>query len=263
MITPRVILFDLDDTLFAHTEAVANGLARHMQLSGCSKAIEDPGAAYTIWRELEERHYSSHLRGEVGFQEQRRLRACDFALSFGLSITNDNEADAWFEQFLVEYRQAWSLYDDVVPALNSLTEEIPGVRFGIITNGEKTISWEKIHALNLSERMENTVISGEFGFTKPDRRIFEYACKLFSTDANEVMYIGDRLETDAIGALEAGLTGVWLDRTGTGASSKSELKMIPVIRSLEELPTLVKLHIDHLGTKKTKSAGAARACTFV
>ncbi len=244
MITPRVILFDLDDTLFAHTDAVANGLAKHMQLSGCSRALEDPGAAYTIWRELEERYYSSHLRGEVGFQEQRRLRACDFAVSFGLSITNGNEADAWFEQFLVEYKQAWSLYEDVIPALNSLTEEIPGIRFGIITNGEKNISWEKMHALNLSERMEHTVISGEFGFTKPDRRIFEHACKLFLTDANEVVYVGDRLETDAIGALEAGLTGVWLDRTGNGTSSNRALKMIPVIRSLQELPALVKDYVQ-------------------
>jgi putative hydrolase of the HAD superfamily len=237
--TLRIILFDLDDTLFAHTAAVAQGLTRHLHLSGCSRAATDHDKALIRWRELEELHYHSHLMGEVGFQEQRRLRVRDFASDFGICISSDIEADAWFNGYLIEYRRAWTLYDDVIPTLDSLVAAIPDVEFGIITNGEKNISLDKLNALDLNKRIVHTIISGEFGVTKPDRRIFEHACKMFSVVPSQGLYVGDRLHTDAIGAREAGLRGIWLNRLGSTESVSQDMTLISSIGSLTELPTLL------------------------
>jgi putative hydrolase of the HAD superfamily len=237
--TPRVVLFDLDDTLFAHTDAVAKGLARHLHLSGCSAPAIDHNTALTRWRELEELHYHSHLLGKVGFQEQRRLRARDFASDFGICISGDLEADAWFDGFLVKYRQAWALYDDVIPTLDSLVTAIPGVKFGIITNGEKELSLDKLNTLDLDKWIEHTIISGEIGVTKPDRRIFEHACNMFSVAPCQGLYVGDRLHTDAIGAHEAGLRGLWLNRSDSTESVGQYTASISSIRSLTELLILL------------------------
>jgi putative hydrolase of the HAD superfamily len=239
MIIPSVILFDLDDTLFAHTAAVAAGLITHLELSGCSKAASDPKAALIRWRELEELHYHSHLLGKVGFQEQRRLRARDFASDFGISIASDVEADAWFDGYLIGYKRAWTLYDDVIPVLDELTVAIPGVRFGIITNGEKNISLEKLAALpNLAQRTDHMITSGEIGVAKPDRRIFEHACKMFSVAPSQGWYVGDRFHTDAIGAREAGLRGIWLNRSGSTEFINEDMALISSINSLTELLAL-------------------------
>jgi putative hydrolase of the HAD superfamily len=129
----------------------------------------------------------------------------------------------------------------VLVALGNLRELITGVRFGIVTNGEKNISWEKMRALDLVDLMEHTVISGELGITKPDRRIFEHACNLFSVAPDAAVYVGDRLQIDAVAASQAGLLGVWLNRYGNGANDYEGEHAVLTIRSLADLPALLKV----------------------
>jgi putative hydrolase of the HAD superfamily len=55
--------------------------------------------------------------------------------------------------------------------------------------------------------------------------------------------VGDRLRTDAIGATEAGMTGVWLDR-GAAEAPPADVAAarrlgIPVLSALDGLATLL------------------------
>jgi putative hydrolase of the HAD superfamily len=99
-------------------------------------------------------------------------------------------------------------------------ERRPGIRLGIITNGDLDFQLRKIDFLGIGERFEHIVASGELGVTKPDERIFAHAVDLFDAAPDECVYVGDRLHTDAIGAARAGLLGVWLDRTARGVSAE-------------------------------------------
>ncbi len=65
--------------------------------------------------------------------------------------------------------------------------------------------------------------SSEVGAAKPDPRIFHHACDGLGLEKEEVAYVGDRRETDAIAATDAGLRGIWLDRPRTS------LRDIPVM----------------------------------
>jgi putative hydrolase of the HAD superfamily len=53
----------------------------------------------------------------------------------------------------------------------------------------------------------------------------------------QAVHVGDRLDTDAVGARDAGLHGVWLDRSGCGMLPQGA--GISVIRQLADLPALV------------------------
>jgi putative hydrolase of the HAD superfamily len=54
--------------------------------------------------------------------------------------------------------------------------------------------------------------------------------------------VGDRLDLDAIGARDAGMVGVWLNRTGpAGGALPSDVAMIT---SLELLPELLVCDLD-------------------
>ncbi len=57
------------------------------------------------------------------------------------------------------------------------------------------------------------VISGEVGLRKPDSAIFALALRRLG-EREGVWHVGDNLATDVAGAKAAGLTGVWLNRTG-------------------------------------------------
>jgi putative hydrolase of the HAD superfamily len=240
-----VVLFDLDDTLMAHREAVAAGIVLHLRERGYEA---DAAAAQALWHELEERHYHAYLAGDLTFEQQRRARAAEFALAHGEAL-DDEAAGAWFARYFERYRASWTLHDDVAPAFDALETALPGVRFGIITNGELEFQLAKLVRLGLEVghpgRIEHLVASGAEGVTKPDRRIFEAAVARFAAAApvSAAAYVGDRLHTDAIGAARAGLVGVWLNRTGarpaepeaTDAASAGVLE----IRTLTELPALL------------------------
>ena len=207
-----VVLFDLDDTLMAHREAVAAGIVRYMR----ERAYEgDEELAARRWHELEEEHYHAYLGGALSFEGQRRARAAAFAREFGEEL-DDVDASAWFHEYFERYRDSWALHDDVLPAFEALSTGLPGVRFGIVTNGELEFQTAKIVRLALHGRVEHVIASGELGVTKPDRAIFDAAVDRFRTAGavSGAAYIGDRLRTDAIGAARAGLIGVWVNRTG-------------------------------------------------
>ena len=237
---PRAVLFDLDDTLFAHRAAVEAGVLARASALGWSDAT----AADTVarWLELEELHYPRYLRGEVPFEEQRRVRAQEFASAYGVTLDAD-AATSWFADYLGEYRNAWTLHDDALDCLDELSGRIPGVRFGIITNGELDFQTTKLDAVQLSEWMSAVIASGDVGVAKPDPAIFTLACGRLGVEPSEAAYVGDRLRTDAIGAAGAGLTGVWLDRRDAPVSREDEADATRLgvhrVTSLTELPPVL------------------------
>ncbi|MDQ1555764.1 MAG: putative hydrolase of the superfamily [Actinomycetota bacterium] len=237
-----VLLFDLDDTLFAHRRAVEAGVVAHMRSLGHSLQGDELAAEVERWNDLEEHHYSRYLTGELEYLGQRRERARDFMAPYGVTFPHDAAAEAWFEVYLRQYRAAWTLHDETLPLLDSLT----GYRLGIITNGDLAFQMAKLDATGLTPYFEHIVTSGEFGIAKPDARIFRHAADVFGVTPERAMYVGDRLHTDAIGAARAGLAGVWLTRgIAAGAQlAEAAAEGAHVIRSLAELPALLAAHVS-------------------
>jgi putative hydrolase of the HAD superfamily len=231
----RLVLFDLDDTLFNHRGAVDKGIASYVTQLGAPYSADGVAA---FWNELEERHYHRYLGGELDFEGQRRARAIEFADAHGVQL-DSAAAGAWFNDYFEHYVAAWALHDDALPCLEALRAAIPDVRFGLITNGETDYQLRKVDAVGLRNEVEHIVASGELGIVKPDPRIFEHACALFGVEPAHAAYVGDRFSTDAVGAAKAGLRGVWLDRTGRTLTEDEQqvLPLVTRIGSLAELPS--------------------------
>lgn len=211
-----LVLFDLDDTLLDHRGAVARGILRHVDLFPDQLVVENRDAAVRLWHLLEEKHYHRYLSGELTFSGQRRARALDFAAAHGADLA-DVEADTWFDSYFDSYRESWQLFDDALPCLDRMAAA--GTRVGIITNGELDYQRAKLERIGRGDRFEHVIASGAVGVAKPDPRIFHEACRLFGVAPSDAAYVGDRLHTDAIGAANAGLTGVWLNRFGENVAA--------------------------------------------
>lgn len=240
--TIRVVLFDLDDTLFAHREAVDDAVLATLAAMERDGDAPAEAAEQARWRELEEHHYHRYLAGELDYQGQRRARVRGFLEPYGTAL-EDPAAEAWFEQWVLRYRAAFRLHADALPCLDALERLIPGVRFGIITNGDLAFQTAKLEALGIEQRFAHVVTSGELGFAKPDPRIFAEAARRFAARLDACAYVGDRIRTDAVGATTAGMTGVWLDR-GAVEPDPADLAEarrfgVPVISGLGDLPGLL------------------------
>jgi len=254
------VLFDLDDTLMAHTRSVDLAIRRAQELAGGAFADDDPIAVQRRWGELEEHHYTRYLSGELTYLGQRVWRARDMLAPYGI-LVDDAEALAWFDRYLVGYRDAWRLFDDVLPALDAIIAVLPDVRFGIITNGDLAFQTDKLERIDLWNRLDLTsvradgsadepnrqgrlIASGELGVTKPDPNIFHAAATAFGLEPAQCAYTGDRVRTDAIGAHAAGMLGIWLDRGRdrnpvTDQAEGEQREGVPSIHSLLDLPRLL------------------------
>jgi len=263
----EVVLFDLDDTLMAHTRSVDLAIARAQAIAGelaesgaagndaagfAAFAAADAAETRARWRHLEELHYARYLNGELDYLGQRIWRARDLLLPYGVDL-DDEAALRWFAEYLHGYRDNWSLFDDVLPTLDAIESVVPGVRFGIITNGDLSFQTDKLHRIELWERLRLTpvradgavddpsrsgrlIASAELGVTKPDPTIFEAAARAFAVSPASCLYVGDRLATDAIVASAAGMRGVWLARPDRNLTAGKADALIAGAAGLSAVP---------------------------
>jgi putative hydrolase of the HAD superfamily len=220
--TLRLVLLDLDDTLVDHRGAVADGIAAHLAARGLLDAADaaEVERAVALWVALEEEHYHRYLAGELDYQGQRRARVRGFLTAWGSeeaadlsgALAHDDAAtDAWFAGYLAGYEASWRTLPGAHEALDEIARRHPGVRFGVVTNGERSQQEPKIAAAGLTDRLSPVVCSGDLDYTKPDPRIFLLACREADVDPADAVMVGDRLRTDALGGADAGLGGIWFD----------------------------------------------------
>jgi putative hydrolase of the HAD superfamily len=202
------ILFDLDDTLLDGNAAWRCGM--EALLARCPEV--ERALALDAWNDVFEEYFPQYLSGELTFEESRiaRIRAWSEAVSV---VVTPGEELSWFDLYLGGYESGWVAFADVSSTLDALN----GFRLGVITNGDGDQQRAKLHTLGLQEAFEVVICSGDVGYAKPDRRIFTSAATRLALPPERCLYIGDRRDTDALGALEAGMSSLWLNRKGVPA----------------------------------------------
>ena len=120
------------------------------------------------------------------------------------------------------------LFDDVAPALTDLKGR--GLILGLISNIEKDMT-ATFSELGLPSWLDVVVTSWDSGFNKPQPEIFQEALKRAGVQPTEAVYVGDQYQVDVIGANQAGMKGILLDRHGYF----EEITDCPRIRSLTEV----------------------------
>lgn len=90
-----------------------------------------------------------------------------------------------------------------------------GYRLALITNGPSAAQWEKVRRLNVARLFDVVIVSGDLAWEKPDRRIFELACRGLGVQRGQCVMVGDKLDTDiqvcvGAGGERGGSSGVWL-----------------------------------------------------
>ncbi|HSL06744.1 MAG TPA: HAD family hydrolase [Pseudonocardiaceae bacterium] len=218
------VCFDVDATLVDYEASTRAGLR---ELLGTDEA-------WSEWCVLTDRHYLRYLAGEVDFDTMRQQRTRDFFAHRG-EVLCHGEVVRREERRAAAMRRAWRLFDDALPCLRAL--RALGLRLAAITNAAGDYQRAKLGALGLESAFDAVLISGELGVAKPHHAIFRRACRTLGVLPAQAVHVGDRLDTDAEGARNAGLHGVWLDRSGCGELPKSA--GISVIGRLGELPSLV------------------------
>lgn len=224
----RAVLFDVDDTLVD-----TRGAFRYALTSVAAAYLDEapsPDEITLTWRNDAGGHYRAHTRGEISHREQRKRRANELHAIYGGPELDDAAYDAWNRDFEQAFQDGWRAHADAVPCLDEL--DAAGITYGALSNAAFAYQEQKLAACGLS-RVPMLVGVDTLGFGKPDPRVFALGAERIGFAAHEIAYVGDELDIDAVAASQAGLRGIWLDRSG--GTSVGHPEHVNRVTSLSEI----------------------------
>jgi HAD superfamily hydrolase (TIGR01509 family) len=197
---PTVLSFDLDDTLWAVEPVMiaAEGAMlswlteRHPQIM----QGRSPDSLRAVRLSLAERFPErSH---DMTFLRHRAL--AEMFEAAGCPVTHADEA---FEVFYAA-RNRVKLYDEVEASLTRLSKRY---RLFALSNGNADLQ-----RCGIAHWFDGHVTAISAGAAKPDARIFRRLLDEAGVGAQQVLHVGDDPHLDVVGASQAGLHAVWLNR---------------------------------------------------
>jgi len=125
-------------------------------------------------------------------------------------LENSFLAESCCKLFRVLSRERFELFPDSIPVLKEI--ERSGYPLGVVSDAQKVFCLEEAEILGLNRFFDCIVLSTQFGFRKPDPRLFTIACALVDIPPVDAVYIGNDPETDVKGAKQIGMQTILLDR---------------------------------------------------
>jgi putative hydrolase of the HAD superfamily len=105
-------------------------------------------------------------------------------------------------------RRRLGLYPYVCEMLDVLRERYP---LAIVTDAQSMYARGELHKVGLLGYFDPIIVSGDHGYRKPDRRLFQFALDGMGVAAGNALYVGNDMYRDIYGAREAGLTTMMFD----------------------------------------------------
>lgn len=217
----KVVVFDLDDTLYDEITYVKSGfraVAMYLKkrfdfptgesIKSMISTLESEGRGQVFDRLLH--HYEKYSKATV--RECLQVYRC--------------------------HKPQIQLYEDATRSLELLQEM--GAPLYIVTDGNKWVQYRKLIALGLYDHpaIKKCYISRRFGTKneKPSPYCFMQICAKENVKPSDVVYIGDNPNKDFVGIKPLGFKTVRILRGGFAAIQKSnEFEADMTIRTLDEL----------------------------
>ena len=105
-------------------------------------------------------------------------------------------------------RRRLGLYPHVRRVLDLLHTRFP---LAVVTDGQSAYARAELHQVGLLDYFDPIVVSGDLGYRKPDRRLFQAAAAGMQIAPEHVLYVGNDMYRDVYGAREAGMATVMFD----------------------------------------------------
>jgi putative hydrolase of the HAD superfamily len=225
------IFFDLDHTLWDFDRNSAEAIRELAEtLNLYSKGVSGHDDFMTHYRRINHEMWDAYHRHAITKEELRTGRFRKTLELFG--IHDLQLAEKMATGYVEISPHKTNLFPGAVETLEYLKERY---RLHIITNGFREVQHIKIQKSGLTRFFDHIHISEEVGYKKPEPEIFFHAMKKAKSASAQCIMIGDNLDTDIRGAINAGLDCVWFNPDGI----EVEHSRVPVIRNLYEVTRLL------------------------
>ena len=227
----KVVLFDLDDTLFDRSRA------QSIILEGIVRRFPDIFGALEMGRvttafEKSDRLAVAAFDAGVPSHRLREMRSRMFLRLLGLQ---EDFADQITSIYVRDYPAIKAPVAGAASLVKTLSWRLP---VEVVTNGFPDVQYRKLETIGLRSLFSCVVLSEEVGIRKPDPTIFHHAASLLKTQPHDCLYVGDSYANDVIGAKRARMQACWSSREQS-VYDDEEIRADFVVSRLRELARIV------------------------
>jgi len=201
----KAISFDGDGTLWDFEKVMRYSLNYVLEELACL----DPDAATRLDIEAMisiRNRVAEELKGKVTNLEAIRLEA--FRQSLKDVGRPDDALAARLNQVYLKHRFGdIELFTDVLPTFKALQSSYT---IGLLSNGN-----QHPERCGLEGVFRFVIFSQDYGVEKPSPEIFRIAVEKAGCSRTQLLHVGDSLTDDIMGAMNAGIQCVWLNRDQT------------------------------------------------
>ena len=140
-------------------------------------------------------------------------------------------ADSSSRVFRAASRLKLEPYPGVKNVLNVLKDRYS---LAAVSDGQKLWAEPEMRASGLDGYFSTVIVSGNYGFRKPDKRMYEYALEKLDLKPEEVVFIGNDMYRDIYGAKNAGMKTVFF-KSNQGDHSPGGAAPDYIIYNFDEL----------------------------
>ncbi len=226
------LFFDLDHTLWDF-ETNAKNTMNHLyeQFSLKNIGIHDFDLFYAQYSIHNQKLWQRYHNGFIKSEELRWKRIWHALLDF--KIGDEKLAKEMSVQFLDMLPNRTALFPYTIEILQYLKNK--QYRLHLITNGFEDVQHNKLKYSGLTDFFEAVITSEGSNSLKPNKEIFEFALNKTGASTKESLMIGDNLEADIAGAMNAGIDQVFVNHT----NETTDLKPTYIIYELKELENIL------------------------
>ena len=214
----RHLFFDLDHTLWdfeANARATLEELHTSLKLE--EKGVDDFELFYTNYLVHNERLWEQYRNGFIKQNELRGKRMRLALLDF--KIVNEELSEKMNVRFLELLPTRTIVFPYCFEILDYLIEK--KYTLHLITNGFEEVQHSKLKYSGLAKYFTEVITSEGSNYLKPNKEIFEYAFSKSNAKPDESIMIGDNIEVDIAGAINAGIDSVFVNHNKIEVEQKA------------------------------------------
>jgi putative hydrolase of the HAD superfamily len=203
----KAVFFDLDHTLCdfeTNSSQVIGELLEHHNMIG--EKIPAADAFMLKYRAINKDLWDRYHINSITKEELRIWRFQHCFREFG--IQDQELCEIFANRYLELCPDRTALFPGALELLGKLK---PTHSLHIITNGFREVQYRKLRSSGLFPFFDKVHISEEVGWKKPEPEIFEHALKEARLPASDCVMVGDNLDTDISGAMNAGIQAILFD----------------------------------------------------
>jgi putative hydrolase of the HAD superfamily len=226
------LFFDLDHTLWdfdTNAKHTLQDTFSHFEMGArISAGFVDFYTAYLHHNKI---LWDRYHHGFITADELKWKRMWRTLLDF--KIGEEMLAREMSEHFLQILPIKTKLFPYTFEILNYLKDK--GYQLHLITNGFEKTQWQKLNSSGLAAYFTEVITSEGSNSLKPKKEIFDYALYKAKALLNESLMLGDNLDADIQGAINASMDNVFVNHI----NEKTDLQPTYTIYHLQELEAIL------------------------